>query len=58
MASLTKRQREDLASKGGRVGGKVRAEKLTPKRRAEIARAAARARWEKKLPKDDLDATS
>ena len=48
MAPLTKREREDLASKGGRVGGKARAEKLTPKRRAEIARAAAAARWKKK----------
>jgi hypothetical protein len=29
----------------GAKGGKVRAEKLSPERRREIARAAARARW-------------
>lgn len=29
----------------GAKGGKVRASKLTPERRAEIARTAARARW-------------
>ncbi len=31
----------------GRRGGKARAEKITPERRREIARKAARARWEK-----------
>lgn len=31
----------------GAKGGKVRAEKLTPERRAEIARKAAAARWRK-----------
>jgi hypothetical protein len=30
------------------AGGKARAEKLTPEERAEIARAAAEARWDKK----------
>lgn len=30
---------------GGLVGGKARAEKLSPKRRAEIARKAALTRW-------------
>ena len=50
MASMTKREREDFASKGGRVGGKVRAEKLSSKRRSEIARAAAQARWKNKPP--------
>lgn len=30
---------------GGLKGGKARAEKLTPERRREIAKAAARARW-------------
>jgi hypothetical protein len=47
---MSKREREDFASKGGRVGGKARAEKLSPKRRAEIARAAAQARWKKTPP--------
>ena len=31
----------------GRKGGKARAEKLSKKRRAEIARKAARTRWSK-----------
>ncbi len=29
----------------GRRGGKARAEKMSPKRRAEIAKKAAKARW-------------
>ena len=38
---------------GGPKGGKSRAEKLTAERRAEIARKAARERWQKnKSPKD------
>lgn len=32
-------------AKGGRRGGKARATKLPPERRAEIARQAAQARW-------------
>lgn len=32
---------------GGLKGGKSRAERLTPERRSEIARAAADARWRK-----------
>jgi hypothetical protein len=31
----------------GKRGGKARAEKMTPERRAEIAKSAARARWHK-----------
>ena len=34
-----------LGRKGGKVGGKARAESLTPGRRAEIARKAAAKRW-------------
>ena len=34
-----------LGRKGGLKGGKARAEKLTPKRRSEIAKKAAKARW-------------
>lgn len=34
-------------SKGGKKGGKARAESLTPERRSEIARAGAKARWER-----------
>jgi hypothetical protein len=32
---------------GGKIGGKARAEKLTPERRSEIARKAVAARWKK-----------
>jgi len=35
----------ELGRLGGKKGGKARAAKLTKKRRAEIARKAARARW-------------
>jgi len=38
----------ELGRLGGLVGGKARAAKLTPEERAEIARKAARKRWEKK----------
>jgi hypothetical protein len=34
-----------LGRLGGLKGGKARAEKLTPKKRSEIARKAAQARW-------------
>ena len=37
-----------LGRLGGLKGGKARAEKLTPKRRKEIAKKAADARWGKK----------
>lgn len=33
------------SSKGGKAGGKARAEKLTPEERSEIAKKAAKARW-------------
>lgn len=33
--------------RGGRKGGKARAEKLTAEQRAEVARLAASARWRK-----------
>ena len=36
-----------LGHKGGLKGGKARAEKLTPERRKEIAKKAAKARWSK-----------
>lgn len=34
-------------SKGGKIGGRNRAEALTPDQRSEIARVAAQARWKK-----------
>ena len=33
--------------RGGMIGGKARAEKLTPEKRSEIAKKAAKARWDK-----------
>jgi len=36
-----------LGRLGGKKGGKARAAKLTARRRREIARKAARARWDK-----------
>lgn len=47
----TKPQREPSSAqasgrKGGLKGGKARAEKLSPEERSEIARKAARARWQ------------
>ena len=37
-----------LGRLGGLKGGRVRAERLSPKKRKEIARKAAKARWAKK----------
>lgn len=37
-----------LGRRGGLRGGRARAESLTPERRTEIARLAARARWTRK----------
>jgi hypothetical protein len=39
--------KQESGRKGGIVGGAVRAEKLSPKRRSEIAKKAAAARWAK-----------
>lgn len=36
--------------RGGRKGGRVRARKLSPKRRLAIAKKAARARWSGRKP--------
>ena len=41
--------RDDVASAAaqmGKLGGKARAANMTPERRKEIARVAAKARWE------------
>ncbi|HZT95504.1 MAG TPA: hypothetical protein VFB34_01580 [Chloroflexota bacterium] len=42
-----RRAAQALGRRGGLKGGKARAEKLTPERRREIARNAAKKRWEK-----------
>jgi hypothetical protein len=36
-----------LGKLGGSKGGRIRAERLTPERRKEIARKAVKARWDK-----------
>jgi len=38
----------ELGRRGGKKGGKARAAKLSKKRRSEIAKKAAQARWRKK----------
>ena len=38
----------EIGRKGGRIGGKVRADRLTAQERKEIAKKAAQARWAKK----------
>jgi hypothetical protein len=38
----------ELGRKGGLVGGKARAAKLTPEQRSEIAKKAAAARWSRR----------
>ena len=42
-----------LGRKGGKKGGKARAEALSPERRSEIARKAAVNRWESRKQKQD-----
>ncbi len=40
----------ELGRLGGQIGGKRRAESMTPEQRADSARKAALARWEKPRP--------
>jgi hypothetical protein len=44
-----------LGKLGGSKGGKIRAAKLTPEKRSEIARKAVLARWAKARQKDLQD---
>jgi hypothetical protein len=37
-------------SEGGKIGGKLRWEGVTPEERSEMARKAANARWKKRKP--------
>jgi hypothetical protein len=39
----------ELGRKGGLIGGKARAAKLSAEKRSEIARQAAQARWSKNV---------
>jgi hypothetical protein len=41
------KRRPSAKRKGGLLGGKARAKKLSPAERADIARTAAEARWKK-----------
>jgi hypothetical protein len=43
----------ELARQGGMKGGRARADKLSPERRAEIAREAAKKRWRKVVSQFD-----
>lgn len=45
---MSAKRKDPAAVRLGRSGGKARAAKLAPERRAEIAREAARKRWAKK----------
>ena len=45
LAKPTNPKLTERARKGGVVGGRARASKLSPERRSEIARKAANARW-------------
>jgi hypothetical protein len=41
---------KEYTRKGGLKGGKARAASMTPERRAEIAKKAAKTRWNKSTP--------
>jgi hypothetical protein len=37
-----------MGRKGGKLGGKIRADNMTPEQRSEAARKAVQARWSKR----------
>jgi len=41
-----------MGRKGGRIGGKIRAERLTQEQRSESARKAVQARWAKRKKRE------
>jgi len=43
--AIFRRMMREIGSKGGKVGGKARAEKLTQSERSKIASIAAKKRW-------------
>ena len=53
MSEEKNRAAQELGRLGGLKGGKARAEKLTKEQRSEIARKAAKARWEKKRREEE-----
>lgn len=46
-ASAPESPAAELGRRGGQIGGKVRAERMTEKQRSAAARKAAKARWGK-----------
>jgi hypothetical protein len=40
-----------MGQRGGLIGGKIRAERLTPEQRSESARKAVQARWDRNKQK-------
>lgn len=48
IVSETTNAAAELGRRGGKKGGKARAAKLSDERKTEIARKAARARWDRK----------
>jgi hypothetical protein len=53
MKSMTAEQRQEVARRGGLVGGKARAAKMTKAQRVASARKAAKARWAKKTGSEE-----
>ena len=47
-ASLVSQVMAEMGRRGGRIGGKRRLETLSDRRRSQIAKNAAKARWSKK----------
>jgi hypothetical protein len=47
-ATELRAQAEAFGRQGGQKGGRARADRLTPRRRSEIARKAAAARWRRR----------
>jgi hypothetical protein len=41
-----------MGKEGGLLGGRIRAERLTPEQRSESARKAVQARWSKAIAKE------
>jgi len=41
---------KEYTRKAGKIGGKARAEKLSPQKRKQIAKKAATTRWQKSIP--------
>jgi len=48
IALMTEEEHRKIAREGGLRGGRTRAKTLSPRRRREIAKKAAEARWSKK----------